>query len=77
MQFEQQYDLDGLVRHGSGVRLSKAFFREQDLMAAISRIFDHAEVYHQAARALAAELGRLPKAEGAKVAARRLEQLLG
>jgi hypothetical protein len=35
MQFEQQYNIDMLVRHGSAIRLSKNQFHDHDLQAAI------------------------------------------
>jgi len=76
MQFEQQYNLDCLVHHGCGIRLSKSLFREKDLLAAIDQIFDHYDVYHEKAQALAARLNAQPKANGALTAARRIAELL-
>lgn len=75
MQFEQQYNLDCLVRHGCGLRLSKTLFREKDLLQAIGEIFDHYPAYRERALALAGTLRALPKADGAKVAARRIAEI--
>lgn len=76
MQFEQQYNLDCLVHHGCGMRLSKNLFREKDLLAAINQIFDNYDVYREKAKALAARLNAQPKADGALTAARRIVELL-
>jgi len=73
MQFEQQYNIDMLVRHGTAIRLSKARFRERDLVAAIDTILGDYEDFGGRAAALAA---RLPVVDGARQGARRIREIV-
>jgi UDP:flavonoid glycosyltransferase YjiC (YdhE family) len=72
MQPEQQYNIDILVRHGSGIRLSKRNFREDALLGAIDKILGDYEKYRTRAEALAR---RLPMIDGAQRAAERIRAI--
>lgn len=74
MQFEQQYNIDMLVRHGTAIRLSKNRFRERDLTAAIAAILGDYENFQSRAAALAA---LLPAASGARRGAERIREITG
>ncbi len=73
MQFEQQYNIDMLVRHGMAIRLPRQRLRPRHVTRAVARVFDHYESYHQAAQQLA---HRLPDVNGATRAALRLADIL-
>lgn len=72
MQFEQQYNIDMLVRHGTAIRIPKNHFRERDLIAAISTVLRDYEGFRGRAAALAA---RLPAVDGARRGAGRIRQI--
>ena len=69
---EQQYNLDSLARHGFAHRLSKTFFKKEELLKAIDEIFNNYEIYLKNAEALTQ---KLPKPEGAKNAAKRIFEI--
>ena len=73
MQFEQQYNIDMLVRHGTAIRVPKNRFRERDLITAIDTILSDYESFHGRAAALAA---RLPAVDGARQGARRIREII-
>lgn len=73
MQFEQQYNIDILVRNGSGIRLSKKYFRATDLLKAIEKILIHYDEYRKNAETLA---NRLPVVDGAQKGAERIKAIL-
>lgn len=60
MLFEQQYNLDNLVRKGVGIRISKTFFTEKDLLKSINMIFNNYEYYLENAQALSKKLTKVP-----------------
>ncbi len=72
MQFEQQYNIDILVRNGSAIRISKRNFQERNLMRAIETIGKHYERYRNSAEELAE---RLPVVDGAERGSRRLKEI--
>jgi UDP:flavonoid glycosyltransferase YjiC (YdhE family) len=72
MQFEQQYNIDILVRSGSAIRLSKRRFREEDLLRAVDAILADYDGYRARAEALA---GRLPRIDGARRGAERIRAI--
>jgi UDP:flavonoid glycosyltransferase YjiC (YdhE family) len=72
MQFEQQYNIDMVVRHGTAIRISKNHFRERDLIAAIDTILSNYEGFRRRAAALAA---RLPAVDGARQGAERIREI--
>jgi len=53
---EQQYNIDCLVRHGAGIRLSYKFFEEDKLKKAIINIFNNYNIYLKNAKNLASKL---------------------
>jgi UDP:flavonoid glycosyltransferase YjiC (YdhE family) len=55
---EQQYNIDCLVRNGAGLRISKKFFKPQDLQKAIDTIFNNYDTYLTNAINLATKLSR-------------------
>lgn len=73
MQFEQQYNIDMLVRHGTAIRIPKTRFRERDLSAAIAAILGDYDHFRDRAAALAA---RLPAVDGARRAAERIREII-
>ena len=72
MQWEQQYNIDILVRHGSAIRLSKRHFREEALLGAIETILADYETYRNRAEALARGL---PRIDGAQRGAERIKSI--
>ena len=72
MQWEQQYNIDILVRHGSAIRLSKRHFREEVLLGAIETILAEYETYRTRAEAMARDL---PRIDGAQRAAERIKAI--
>lgn len=72
MQFEQHLNLEKLVGHGTGLMLSKKYFKEETLLKAISKIFDNYDTYLKNAHILA---NKLPKPEGDKNAAQRIVEI--
>lgn len=59
LHVEQQCNLDNLVRHGTSLRLSKTFFKEENLLSAIGDIFDNYDAYLNNSRVLKENLPRL------------------
>ena len=55
-QFEQQFYIDCMIRHGSGIKLSKTFFSSRSLLNAINCIFSNYEFYERNAQTLAKSL---------------------
>ena len=53
MQFEQQYNIDCIIRHSSGMKLSKKYFTRRRLLNAINNIFSNYQFYEMNARTLA------------------------
>ena len=72
MQFEQQYNIDILVRNGSAIRISKRHFREEALLGAIDKILADYDRYRASAEALAK---RLPVVDGAQRGAERIKAI--
>jgi UDP:flavonoid glycosyltransferase YjiC (YdhE family) len=72
MQFEQQYNIDILVRNGSAIRLSKRHFRKEDLLESVERILEGYDGYRGRAEALAR---RLPWLDGAQRGAERIKAI--
>jgi len=70
---EQQYNLDCLIRHGSGLRLSKKYFTEKNFLKTIEKIFNNYEKYLKNAKHLSKIM---PKPEGDINAARRIIEIL-
>ena len=73
MQFEQQYNIDILVRNGSAIRISKRYFREKDFLNAIETILNNYSKYQIKASELA---NRLPVVDGAKRGAERIKSVV-
>jgi UDP:flavonoid glycosyltransferase YjiC (YdhE family) len=73
MQFEQHLNLEKMVGHGTGLLLSKRFFKEQELIKAIESIFENYEFFLQNSETLAQTLS---KPEGAKKAAQRIFEIV-
>jgi UDP:flavonoid glycosyltransferase YjiC (YdhE family) len=73
MQFEQHLNLEKMVGHGTGLMLSKKYFKEGDLVNTIQKIFDNYDIYLKNAQTLAQ---KLPKPKGEKNAARRIVEIL-
>ncbi len=69
---EQQWNLDNLMRHGGGIRLSKKYFTERKLLTAINRIFTNYEAYLNNARLLK---DKFPEPKGAEIAARKILEI--
>jgi len=70
---EQQYNLDNLASHGTAMRLSKTFFREEKLLNAIKKIFDNYDTFLKNAKVLTQ---KLPKPDGDKKAASRILEII-
>ena len=73
MQFEQQCNLDILVRHGMAIRLSKKNFNKKQLMKALREIFHNYDTYLNQALTLKK---RLPEPKGAENAAKRIIEII-
>lgn len=73
MQYEQQWNINCLSRHGSAKQLSKKFFKGKKLLRALEQIFDNYDSYYQPAQKLSQEL---PEPKGAKNTAKRMEEFL-
>ena len=71
--FEQQYNIDCLVRHGSAIKLSKKYFNQKHLLKNIDYIFNHYSTFYENAKLLAT---KLTKDCGEKRAADRLVQII-
>ena len=73
MHSEQQHNLDNLVRHGSAIRLSGKYFKEEMLLKAIEKIFSNYEKYLKNAQLLKSKLS---KPNGADKAANRIIEII-
>jgi UDP:flavonoid glycosyltransferase YjiC (YdhE family) len=73
MHSEQQNNLDNMVRHGTGIRLSKKYFSGKNLLQAIKDIFDNYDKYLENSQLLKSEL---PKPQGAENAAKRILEIV-
>ena len=73
MQFEQQYNIDILVRNGSAIRISKRFFSEKELLNAIESVLNNYSKYKMKASELAS---RLPVVDGAQKGAERIKSIV-
>jgi UDP:flavonoid glycosyltransferase YjiC (YdhE family) len=74
MHAEQQWNLDNLLRYGTGVMVSKKYFTEQKLQAALQEIFTNYDTYLRNAERLK---NTLPHPNAASVAAQRIVDILG
>lgn len=70
---EHQYNIDNLVRHGTAIRISKKFFKPQELFNAITTIFNNYNTYLINAQQLA---GKLTKEPGEIKAVERLIEIV-
>jgi UDP:flavonoid glycosyltransferase YjiC (YdhE family) len=73
MYFEQQYNLDNLVRHGAAIRLSKIYFNQTKFLEAVNQIFDNYAEFSRNAKILAE---KLTKDSGEKRAVERLIEII-
>jgi len=73
LHYEQQYNLDNLVRHGIAIRLSKTFFSEKKLSEAIKEILNNYDKYLKNAQALSK---KITEPKGAINAANRIAEFL-
>ena len=73
MQFEQHLNLEKMVGHGTGIMLSKKYFKEKDFLDSINKIFDNYDIYSSNAQKLAK---KLPKPEGDKKAIKRILEIV-
>jgi UDP:flavonoid glycosyltransferase YjiC (YdhE family) len=69
---EQQYNIESLVRHGTAKKVSKTFFKKEELLKAIEEIFVNYEKYLENAQTLA---NNLSKPEGDKKATQRIIEI--
>lgn len=70
---EQQSNLDNIVRHNAGIRLSKKFFDKKDFLKTIEKIFDKYENFSANTKKLKQ---LLPKDSGEERAAKRIMELI-
>jgi len=70
---EQQYNIDNIVKHGAGLRLSKKFFRQSDLLKAIETIFKNYDIYLKNAQNLSKKLTIVP---GEEKATQRINEII-
>lgn len=73
MYHEHQYNIDNIVNKGAGIRLSKKFFKKQDLLDAINKIFTNYDKYLKNAQDLSKKLTTVP---GEEKAAKRLNEII-
>ena len=73
MHMEQHINLEKIVGHGCGFMLSKKYFSEKKLLNAINKIFKNYSEYLNNAKNLA---NKLPKADGDKNAAQRIQEIV-
>jgi len=69
---EQQYNIESLSRHGVAKKVSKKFFKKENLLNAIEEIFVNYEKYLENAKILA---NNLSKPEGDKKATQRIIEI--
>ena len=70
--FEQQYNIDNLVRAGAGIHLSKKNLDPEKILTAIHTIFDNYALFLQNAQQLSK---RIPKESGEKKAVKRIIEI--
>lgn len=58
MTIEHQYNIDNIVRHKAGLRISKKFFKDQELLNAINTIFSNYDEFLSNAQNLSKKLIR-------------------
>jgi len=73
MYSEHQYNIDNIVNKGAGLRVSKKFFKEHDLLSAIDTIFSDYETYLKNAQDLSK---KLTTELGEKKGAQRLTEII-
>ena len=73
MYCEHQYNIDNMVNKGAGLRISKRFFKQEDLLKAIDTIFSNYETYLKNAQNLSKKLTTVP---GEEKAAQRLFEII-
>ena len=73
MLVEQHLNLEKMVGHGTGLILSKKYFKEKDLLDAIKKIFDNYKTFLKNAQDLA---DKLPEPKGDKNAANRILEII-
>jgi len=69
---EQQYNIESLARHGAAIKVSKKFFKKENLLKAIEDIFENYNTYLKNAQTLASTLS---KPEGTKKATQRIIEI--
>jgi UDP:flavonoid glycosyltransferase YjiC (YdhE family) len=69
---EQQYNIESLARHGGAIKVSKTFFKKENLLNAIEEIFENYSTYLKNAQNLA---NKSSKPEGDKKAAQRIFEI--
>jgi hypothetical protein len=69
---EQQYNIESLTRHGAGLKVSKTFFKKENLLKVIEEIFENYDTYQKNAKTLASTLS---KPEGDKKATQRIIEI--
>jgi len=70
---EHQFNIDNIVNKGAGLRLSKRFFKQKDLLNAINTIFNDYETYLKNAQNLSEKLTKIP---GEEIATQRLFEII-
>ena len=73
LHIEQQYNVDTLVRYGMAIRLSRKYFTEKKLLAAIFEIFNNYDKYLKNAQLLK---NKLPEPSGEENAAKRILEIV-
>jgi len=74
LHMEQQYNIDNLVRNGTAIRVSRKFFKSQDLLNAIDTIFSNYNKFLTNAQNLATRLSQADAGE--KNAVKRLIEII-
>jgi len=74
MHAEQQWNLDNLLRYGTGVAVSKKYFTEQKLQVALQEIFTNYDTYLRNAERLK---NTLPHPNATSFATQRIVDILG
>jgi len=74
VHIEQQYNFDNLVRNGAAIRVSRKFFKPQELLNAINTIFNNYDKFLSNAQNLAAKLSQSNSYE--KNAVKRLIEII-
>jgi len=69
---EQQYNIESLTRHGAALKVSKTFFKKENLFKAIEEILEKYDTYLKNAQTLA---NKLSKPKGDKKAVQRIIEI--